>query len=128
MPALLVGALAGVLLCMTTSYAITGWACHRFQLETPATWRRESWRQHALAIPLYALAGLSIAGVFVLAGEPPIGHRLVSLLASVAGAIACCLLVQAVYVHWHPGVVVGLILEWTVLVAGVALACAHWAR
>lgn len=128
MPALLVGALAGVLLSMTTSYAITGWAFHRFQLETPATWRRESWRQHALAVVLYALAGLSIAAVFALAGAPPIGHRLVCLLASVAGAIACCLLVQAVYVHWHPLVVVGLILEWTVLVAGVVLACAYWAR
>lgn len=128
MPALLVGALAGALLSMTTGFAITGWACHRFQLETPGTWRRESWRQHALAVALYALAGLAIASLFVLAGAPPIGHALVRLLVGVAGAIACCLLVQAVYVRWHPLVVVGLVLEWTVLVAGVVLACARWAR
>lgn len=128
MPAILVGALAGVLLSMTTSYAITGWVFHGFQSATPDTWRRETWRQHAAAIALYAIAGIAIAAVFVLAGSPPMGHRLGALLAAIAGTITCCLLVQALYVRWHPLFVLGLVLEWTVLVSGVVLACARWAR
>lgn len=128
MPAILIGALTGTLLSMTAGYAITGWMFHRFQLETPQTWRRETWRQHTFAMALYAIAGVAIAAVFVLAGAPHIGPKLGTLLAGVAGAIACCLLIQALYVRYHPMVVIGFILEWTVLVSGVMLACARWAR
>jgi hypothetical protein len=35
-----------------------------------------------------------------------------------------CILIQALYVNWHAGFVVGLVLDWTVFIAGVLLACA----
>ena len=125
---ILVGVLAGATLSVTTSYAITALAFHRFQRATPETWRRDSWRQHVGAILLYALAGASVALIFVAAGAPPVGSTLMLLLAAMASLCAICLLIQAVYVRWHLLFVVGLVLEWLVFVAGVLLACAWFGR
>jgi hypothetical protein len=35
-----------------------------------------------------------------------------------------CLLIQALYVNWVRGFVVGLVIDWTVFIAGVLLVCA----
>jgi hypothetical protein len=128
MSAVLIGAITGVLLSMTTGYAITGWAFHGFQAMTPDTWRSESWRQHAMAVLLYGLAGIAVASLFEVAGAPPLGPRMGTFIGSLVGVVACCLLIQALYVRWHPLFVVGLMLEWLVFVTGVALACTLWAH
>ena len=57
-------------------------------------------------------------------GAPPIGIRLFDLGAAAWMVLAACILIQALYVNWHRGFVVGLLVDWTVFIAGVLLACA----
>jgi hypothetical protein len=118
------GAIAGLVLSSTTSFLITGRLFHPYQKETPTTWRAESWRQHFIAMLLQGIAGAGLGGLYALAGAPPIGVRLFELGAAVWMALAACILIQALYVNWHRGFVLGLALDWTVFVAGVMLACA----
>jgi hypothetical protein len=118
------GAIAGLILSSTTSFLVTGRLFHRFQKKTPATWRSESWRQHGLAVLLQTLAGAGLGGLFAVAGEPAIGIRLFAMGAAVWIVLAACVLTQALYVNWHRGFVVGLLIDWTVFIAGVMLACA----
>jgi len=73
---------------------------------------------------LQALAGAAIGGVFELARSPGLGMDLIALAAGVWGALAACLLVQAVYVRWHWGFVLGLLLDWLLFVLGVLGSCA----
>ncbi len=125
MNAIAVGALSGVLLSMTTSYLISARWFHAYQARTPATWRAESWRQHALAVLLQAAAGAALGWLFSIAGHPG-GAAALPLIAAAWMAIAACILIQALYVNWHPAFVVGLLLDWAVFVAGIVLACQRW--
>jgi hypothetical protein len=119
-----IGAIAGLILSSTTSFLITGRLFHRYQKKTPSTWRTESWRQHLLAMLLQTIAGAGLGGLFAMGGAPPIGIRLFDLGAAVWMVVAACILIQALYVNWDRGFVVGLVLDWTVFIAGVLLACA----
>jgi hypothetical protein len=119
-----VGAITGLVLSVTTSYLITGRLFHRFQARTPGTWRAESWRQHLLAMLLYALAGASRGWLFALSGAPTVDGALFKLWAAVWIVVAAGILMQTLYVNWHPGFAIGLALDWAVFVAGVLLACA----
>jgi hypothetical protein len=119
-----VGAIAGAVLSATTSYLVTGRLFHRYQISTPGTWREETWWHHAVAMALQAVAGAAVGGVFVAAGAPPFGMRLVELGGVVWGLIAAVVLVQAVYVRWHRGFVAGLLVDWALIVVGVSGACA----
>jgi hypothetical protein len=119
-----IGAISGLILSATASFMITGRLFHRFQKATPGTWRAESWRSHALAMLLQTIAGAGIGGIFVLAGAPRVGFELVELAAALWVVLIAYILIQALYVNWHAGFVVGLLLEWTVFIAGVLLACA----
>jgi hypothetical protein len=119
-----IGAIAGLILSSTTSFLITGRLFHRYQKKTPSTWRTESWRQHLLAMLLQMIAGAGLGGLFAMGGAPPIGIRLFDLGAAVWMVVAACILIQALYVNWDRGFVVGLGLDWTVFIAGVLLACA----
>jgi len=119
-----VGAVSGLVLGATTSFLITGWLFHPFQAKTSATWRAESWRQHVLALLLHLITGVGLGWLFTLAGAPPIGSTLLELMAAVWIVIASCLLIHALYVNWHPGFVVGLVLDWAVFIVGVLMACA----
>lgn len=119
-----IGAISGLLLSASTSYLITGRLFHRYQRMTAATWRPESWRQHGLAMLLQALAGAGIGGLFSAAGAPTVGFALFELGLGIWILLVACILIQALYVNWHPGFVVGLVLDWTVFSAGVLLACA----
>jgi hypothetical protein len=118
------GAIAGLILSATTSFLITGRLFHRYQKNTPSTWRSESWRQHLFAVGLQTLAGAGLGALFTLGGAPAIGMRLFDLGAAVWMVLAACILIQALYVNWHRGFVVGLLIDWTVFIAGVLLACA----
>jgi ABC-type branched-subunit amino acid transport system permease subunit len=128
MSIILIGALTGLLLSGTSSFLITGRLFHAYQARTPGTWRPESWRQHALAMLMQAIAGAGLAWLFGIAGTPSFGSALFELIAVVWIVIACCVLIQAIYVNWHRGFVVGQLLDWAVFVTGIMLACAWWAR
>jgi hypothetical protein len=118
------GAIAGLILSSTTSFLITGRLFHPYQKKTPSTWRTESWRQHLFAVLLQAIAGAGLGGLFAIGGAPPIGIRLFDLGAAVWMVLAASILIQALYVNWDRGFVIGLVIDWTVFIAGVLLACA----
>ena len=118
------GTITGLVMSVTTSYLITGRLFHRYQAKTPGTWRAESWRQHLVAMLLYAIAGASLGWLFALWGAPSVDGALFKLCAAVWILLVAFILMQALYVNWHPGFVVGLAVEWAVFVAGVLLACA----
>jgi hypothetical protein len=118
------GAISGLILSSTASYLITGRLFHPYQKKTPGTWRAESWRSHAVAMLLQTIAGASIGWIFALVGAPPVGVRLFAVAAAVWMVLIACILIQALYVNWHAGFVLGLVLDWSVFVAGVLLACA----
>jgi hypothetical protein len=124
MTSITVGTITGLVMSVTTGYLITGRLFHRYQTKTPGTWRAENWRQHLVATLLYAIAGATLGWLFALLGAPPVGGALFKLCAAVWALLAAFILMQALYVNWHPGFVVGLAVEWAVFVAGVLLACA----
>jgi hypothetical protein len=111
-------------LSATASYLITGRIFHPYQKFTAATWRPESWRQHVFAMLLQTVAGAGIGWLFSAAGAPTVGFALFELGLGVWMLLMACILIQALYVNWHAGFVVGLVLDWTVFIAGVLLACA----
>lgn len=123
-----IGAISGLLLSASTSYLITGRLFHPYQKLTAATWRPESWRQHGLAMLLQIIAGAGIGGLFSAVGAPPVGFALFELGLGIWMLLVACILIQALYVNWHPGFIAGLILDWTVFIAGVLLACAVLSR
>jgi hypothetical protein len=119
-----IGAISGLVLSATSSYLITGRLFHPYQKLTAATWRPESWRHHLFAMLLQALAGAGIGWVFLICGAPAVGIALFELGLGLWIVLAACILIQALYVNWHLGFVAGLVLDWTVFIAGVLLACA----
>ena len=121
-----IGAISGLVLSATTSFLITGRLFHSYQKKTAATWRPESWRQHLFAMLLQSMAGAGIGWLFSAAGAPALGFALFELGLGVWIVLVACILIQALYVNWHAGFVVGLVLDWTVFVAGVSLACAYF--
>jgi hypothetical protein len=117
------GAIAGLVLSSTTSFLITGRLFHPYQKKTPSTWRTESWRQHLFAMLLQTMAGVGLGCLFAVGGAPPLGIKLFEMGAAVWIVLAACILIQALYVNWDRGFVVGLIIDWTVFIAGVLLVC-----
>jgi hypothetical protein len=119
-----IGAISGLVLSATTSFLFTGRLFHPYQKMTPATWRPESWRQHVLAMLLQAGAGAGLGWLFSAAGAPTVGFALCELGLGIWMVMVAWILIQALYVNWHAGFVVGLILDWSVFIAGVLWACA----
>jgi hypothetical protein len=123
-----IGAISGLVLSVTASFLITGRLFHPYQKRTPGTWRAESWRSHAFAMLLQTIAGTGVGWIFALVGAPSVGLRLFEVAAAVWMVVIACILIQALYVNWHAGFVLGLVLDWSVFVAGVLLACAYFAN
>ena len=121
-----IGAVSGLVLGATTSFLITGRLFHSFQTRTPATWRPESWRQHFLALLIQLVAGAALGWLYALSGAPSISLSLLELAAAIWLVVACCLLIHALYVNWHPGFVVGMLIDWAVFAFAVLLACAEF--
>src|SRR5271157_1490255 len=119
-----IGTISGLILSMTSSYLITGRLFHPYQKMTAATWRAESWRQHMFAVILQTIAGAGLGWAFSAAGAPAVGFALFELGMGFWLVLMACILIQALYVNWRAGFVVGLVLDWTVFIAGVLLACA----
>jgi len=131
--ALLAGGAAG-LVGVITSWLVTGVLFHPYQRLTPATWRnKEGPREYALASGTTILAALIVALFFALTGGVPAlagsswaanGALFGVLCWAVLGLPV--LLSMALFVNLHPGVVVGLLLDW-LLVSVLAALAAAWA-
>ena len=127
--ALLPGAIAGVL-AIIASWLIMGVIFHRFQRETPETWRAENKSSYLFAMVIRFLACLAMATLFLFVGRnygSPFSDGMERALAFgvVAWtAIAAPILVEsAIFIRLHPMVVFAQLLDWLVtslLVTGIA--------
>lgn len=100
---------------------------HRFQKETPATWRPEGPRSYALASLLHVFSAVGIACLFTLIVRFNVGMFAGGLCGNLLfalclwGAVAFPMIVEsALFVRIHPYVVVGRLLDW---LATSLLAC-----
>jgi hypothetical protein len=118
--ALAPGLIAGVM-SIFTSWILMGGIFHRFQRETPATWRPEGPRSYALASLLHIASAIGVSCLFVLMVRFNVGifaegfcrHLLFGFCLWLA--IALPMIVEsAVFVRIHPLVVVGRLLDWLV--------------
>jgi hypothetical protein len=115
--ALVPGAIAGIL-SIFTGWFWMGVVFHRFQKQTPNTWRPESNRSYALSSAIRFLTCIAIATVFLLVarmggvfgGGFPGAFRFAAVTWM---ALAAPLLVEAaVFVNLHPWVVLGQVVDW----------------
>lgn len=130
---LVVGGIAGVL-SNITGYVITGLVFHRYQALTPNTWRSaESWMHYLYSAGVRIFACTAIALLYdafgagipdLVTGAIPNGAGFGAFLW--AATAAPVILEAALFVNWHRGFVVGLLLDWLVLcvVAGVVASVA----
>ena len=127
------GVVAGVL-SNVSGYVITGRWFHRFQSQTPNTWRAsESWVHYQYAALIRLLVCIGVAYAFAALTNQAIP---VSSSAAYRGVLfggflwlvtALPIIVEtSLFVNWHKGFVVGLLLDWFVLMllAGIAGAIA----
>jgi hypothetical protein len=112
------GLIAGVI-SVFASWLWVGVIFHRYQRETPETWRPEGWRSYIAASLLHILAALGVACLFTLIVRFNVGIFAVGLQGSLSfaiciwGALALPILLEsAVFVRIHRLVVVGRLLDW----------------
>ncbi len=130
---LLAGGIAGIS-STVTGYVITGRLFHAYQARTPHTWRStESWSNYLGSTGLRLFACIAIAGLY---GTLEFGTSLFGRGTTLSGAVfgiglwaitvAPAMLEAALFVNWHRGFVVGLLLDWMVvfILAGTAGAAA----
>ena len=127
------GVIAGIL-ANVTGYLITGRIFHSYQAKTPGTWRAaESSTHYQYAGLIRISACIGIALVYVLLGDrSALGTNPISRATGFgtmiwAVTILPLLLEVTLFVNWHRGFVVGLLLDWLVVcvlasvAAGVAV-------
>jgi hypothetical protein len=127
------GVIAGIL-ANATGYLITGRLFHPYQAKTPNTWRQaESWThyQYATAIRIAACVGIGLFYAAFAASLASFGAgaipRSVSFGALLWGVTILPLVLEvALFVNWHRGFVMGLVVDWLVVcvLASVAAAVA----
>jgi hypothetical protein len=128
---IMVGIAAGLASALVSGL-ITGWLFHPYQKYTPATWRAvEGPKQYAAASALTFVAAVLVAILFELVGNYlPINGWLmrgcVFGLWCWAALAAPALLSVALFVNWHRGFVVGILLDW-LLVALISASIAAYA-
>jgi hypothetical protein len=123
------GGIAGVL-STVTGYWITGRLFHPYQARTPNTWRStESWSSYLVSTGLRLFACVAIACLYAgvefatsLFGPGTILNGASFGLGLWAITVAPVTLEAALFVNWHRGFVVGLLLDWMVvfILAGIA--------
>jgi hypothetical protein len=116
--ALVPGLIAGVI-SVFTSWLWMGVIFHRYQRETPETFRPEGPRSYIFASLLHVLAAIGIACLFTLVVLFKVGifaHGLqgsLSFAIGIWGAMALPILLEsAVFIRLHRLVVVGQLLDW----------------
>jgi hypothetical protein len=132
--ALLPGLIAGFL-SIFTSWLWMGVIFHRFQKLTPGTWRRETGQSYFLSSVLHILAACGIALLFTIVAREPSHFFSIGIGGSIRFALVCwsvfalpIILEGAVFINFHPFVVLGRLLDWlsTSLLATVMTAL--WQR
>lgn len=130
---ILAGACAGFA-GVVISATVTGWLFHRFQARTPGTWRpAEGPLQYAAASALTFVAAASVVALFSLGGD----RLLVGdswLLRGTAFGMMCwaaliapVLLSLALFVNWHRGFLVGLLIDWLLVMTAAGAIAAYFA-
>jgi hypothetical protein len=116
------GVIAGIV-ANATGYLITGRLFHPYQAKTPNTWRQtESWThyQYATAVRIAACIGIGFLYAAVGTAFPAFAAHAISRgvsFGSILWAVTVLPLVleAALFVNWHRGFVVGLLLDWLVV-------------
>ena len=130
---ILAGLVAGVVV-NGTGYLIVGRLFHGYQAQTPSTWRRnESWNHYLYSSVIRVLACVGIAALHYCFGAFTSASASGPILAAaIFGACVWAVTIlplvveAALFVNWHRGFVVGLLLDWLVIcvIASVAAAVA----
>ncbi|MGB6310053.1 MAG: hypothetical protein WBF89_19880 [Steroidobacteraceae bacterium] len=131
---LIAGIVSGIL-ANGTGYLITGRLFHHYQARTPATWRRsESWTQYLYSTLLRLLVCVGIAALYaVLAASPahswlrPGSGGILLGLCVWAVAVAPVIAEISLFVNWHAGFILGLLLDWLVVCVMASVAAAFFA-
>ena len=132
---ILAGLVAGVLV-NGTGYLIVGRLFHAYQAETPGTWRKlESWNHYLYSAVIRVIACVGIAalqyyfGAFTSASATgPISAAAIFGACVWAVTILPLVAEAALFVNWHRGFVVGLLLDWLAICAIASVAAALAAR
>ena len=129
--ALVPGVIAGVV-SIFTSWLWMGVIFHRFQAQTPNTWRPENNRSYAISSAIHFLACIAIATLFILVARTQMGpfapgiHGALRFAAVIWMVIAAPLAIDAaVFVNMHPLVLIGQLLDW-LTTSALACALAAW--
>lgn len=124
--ALVPGLIAGII-SIFTSWLFMGVIFHRYQAETPETWRDENKGSYALSSLLHLGAGIALATLFLLIAHPANSPFALGPEHGLAFGVVIWLalavpmaLDAAIYVRLHPLVLVGQLLDW---LATSVLAC-----
>jgi len=128
------GVIAGIL-SNVTGYVITGRLFHRYQEQTPNTWRAaESYAHYLYSAGVRVLACIGIAFLYdLLAASTLVFGSGAILGAAVFGVslwaviVAPVVIEVALFVNWHRGFVAGLLLDWLIVcvVASIAACLAE---
>ena len=127
---LVAGSIAGIL-SNITGYVITGRLFHPYQSRTPGTWRpTENWSNYLFSTGIRLFACFAVTFLYGFVALHPAGGPLVA--GTCAGfvlwavTVAPVILEVALFVNWHRGFVVGLLLDWLIVfvLAGIAGAVA----
>jgi len=112
------GLIAGVI-SVFTSWLWMGVIFHRYQRDTPETWRPEGSRSYIAASLLHILAALGIASLYTLVVRFKVGLFAAGLQGSVYfaiciwGALALPIILEAAaFIRLHRFVVIGQLLDW----------------
>ena len=121
------GLIAGVV-SIFTSWIWMGVIFHRFQAQTPNTWRPENNRSYAISSAIHVLACIAIATLFILVARTEVGvfaggmRGALRFAAVIWMVIAAPLAIDAaIFINLHPLVLIGQLLDW---LTTSALACA----
>lgn len=130
--ALIPGLIAGVI-SVFTSWLWMGVIFHRYQRETPKTWRPEGPRSYMAASLLHILAAFGIACLFTLIVRFNVGIFASGVGGSVYfamciwGAISLPLILEsAVFINLHPLVVLGELLDWLTTSLAASVITGWW--
>lgn len=130
--AFLPGVIAGVISILTSWFWIA-FVFHKYQRQTPQTWRPESARNHVVSSLIQLATCIAIATMYVMVargnggilGDALYGAVLFAVIGW--GAFAAPILVStALYVNLHPLVTLGLLLNWLTTALLASLITGWW--
>jgi hypothetical protein len=132
--ALVPGAIAGVI-SIFTSWLWMGVIFHRFQKQTPQTWRAEGNASYAMSAAIHFAACIAIATVFLFVALMPGNlfangiHGALRFAALLWMAVAAPFAIEAaIFINLHPWVVVGQVLDWLTTSVLACTLAAWWTR